>query len=153
MRIAAEQLPALLKASPLAYGLLQRLHDGGRSGIFQACDLPQNADVVMLIFASTSDGLNAPGTRRERNLCGRLLTFPGKLALQEAEDALAATARQKGWVQDDGSVALTDVYTVITATNGEHEDKDADYTAGFRKLLEKSREWAVAPRANEGTQT
>lgn len=41
MRIAAEQLPALLKASPLASGLLQRLHDGGRSGIFQACELAQ----------------------------------------------------------------------------------------------------------------
>lgn len=56
-------------------------------------------------------------------------------------------------MQDGGSVVLTDVYTIITATNGAHEDKDAAYSPAFRKLLNKTRAWQTASRVDEGTQT
>jgi hypothetical protein len=37
--------------------------------------------------------------------------------VQEAQDAAKTAAQQAGWLQDDGSIALVDVHTVISARN------------------------------------
>jgi hypothetical protein len=39
------------------------------------------------------------------------------LYLQEAEEAAKVEAQHAGWLQEDGSIAMTDVHTVVSAQN------------------------------------